>query len=175
MEATGDALELPRARLPASAFQDDGDAMETPPPSPPREAVDKHQTNSSRRVRRTYLSMIAMAYALTIISPGTSLWPASSCGLRSASDATPDKATSTIHPSGRHTSFPAAGECAMYGRSIRFSVLAKLTCWTLVLVGLFCNLQGSDPGLLTKEVMRRLDALEEDARKEGASKHAASP
>eukprot|EP00579_Thalassiosira_antarctica_P004153 CAMPEP_0201905216 /NCGR_PEP_ID=MMETSP0902-20130614/56397_1 /ASSEMBLY_ACC=CAM_ASM_000551 /TAXON_ID=420261 /ORGANISM="Thalassiosira antarctica, Strain CCMP982" /LENGTH=82 /DNA_ID=CAMNT_0048439325 /DNA_START=199 /DNA_END=447 /DNA_ORIENTATION=- len=40
------------------------------------------------------------------------------------------------------------------------SVLAKLTCSTLALIVLFLNLQGSNPGLLTNEVMCRSDASE---------------
>mmetsp|Transcript_26151 Transcript_26151/g.47131 ORF Transcript_26151/g.47131 Transcript_26151/m.47131 type:complete len:183 (+) Transcript_26151:130-678(+) len=44
--------------------------------------------------------------------------------------------------------------------SISMSVLAKLTCSTLALIVLFLNLQGSNPGLLTNEVMCRLDASE---------------
>mmetsp|Transcript_31587 Transcript_31587/g.58334 ORF Transcript_31587/g.58334 Transcript_31587/m.58334 type:complete len:115 (+) Transcript_31587:182-526(+) len=46
----------------------------------PTHQTPKSRIDSSRRVRKNYLSMIGVAYILTILSPGTILWSSpSSC------------------------------------------------------------------------------------------------
>mmetsp|Transcript_20537 Transcript_20537/g.44572 ORF Transcript_20537/g.44572 Transcript_20537/m.44572 type:complete len:497 (+) Transcript_20537:133-1623(+) len=147
-----------------------------------------NRTSASQRVRKNYLSMILLAYILTILSPGTSLWSSSSCNQSLGSNttktttsvpftnssidvlangnneydhndtnATPNENAFNISNTGR-TLFR---KC-MYG-SINIWIFAKLTCSTLVLIALFFNLQGSNPGLLTDDVMIRLDASESNS------------
>mmetsp|Transcript_31588 Transcript_31588/g.58337 ORF Transcript_31588/g.58337 Transcript_31588/m.58337 type:complete len:204 (+) Transcript_31588:513-1124(+) len=76
-----------------------------------------------------------------------------------------DNATrsSSLFSLNQNTTQTIIDKCMMYRggwSSINISVLAKLTCSTLALIVLFLNLQGSNPGLLTNEVMCRSDASE---------------
>ena len=91
---------------------------------------DDDSYNSSYKVKRNYLSMILVAYILTLLSPRSILWSQSQ-----------SKDVNNL----------------MYG-SINILVLAKLTTFTIILISVFLNLQGSDPGILTPDVMVRLDA-----------------
>ena len=143
----------------------------------------KNRLDKRRRVRKTYLSMILLAYILTLVSPGTILWSSTSSSCNQTlilSNTTDTKATSIpfTNSSGNilrngndndHNNYTSISpgyssnklyaKCMMYG-SINISVIAKLTCSTLVLILLFLNLLGSNPGLLTNDVMAQLDASE---------------
>ena len=119
-------------------------------------------SSSSRRVKKNYLPMVGMAYILTIISPRTSLWsPSLTCtnSLLSAPSTTNITATNQEY----RYSMQTISNCILYG-TINLSVLAKLTCSTLVLILLFFNLQGSSPGIFTKDVMAYLDDSVESTR-----------
>ncbi|KAL7538180.1 hypothetical protein ACHAXR_008346 [Thalassiosira sp. AJA248-18] len=148
-------------------------------------ASNQRNNNTSRRVKKNYLSMIGLAYILTILSPRTILWSYStSCNYQSrvsnttiiatpiprANNSSRDisetdnddnhnatNSTTSSHPSNQNT-IQTIGKC-MYG-SINMTILAKLTCSTLALIILFFNLQGSSPGVLTNDVMAQLDVLE---------------
>ena len=144
-------------------------------------SLERQKDSASRRVRKTYLSMIGLAFFLTMISPGTIMW-SSLCdqSLVSINATTPNvpitnsssdvfaaiseynqSATSkTSYPSGENNTIQTATAAKCIYGSINISTLAKLTVSTLTLIILFVNLQGSDPGLLTNEIMRRLDAFE---------------
>ena len=96
---------------------------------------DDDSYNSSYKVKRNYLSMILVAYILTLLSPRSILWSQSQ-----SKDVNND---------------------LMYGTSINILVLAKLTTFTIILIIVFLNLQGSDPGILTPDVMARLDEVDD--------------
>ena len=149
----------------------------------------------SRRVRRNYLSMIAVAYALTLSCDGTGLWLSSSrilsCGNNSSLLFLSDNATKTLTSTSAGTkNYNGIEEgdydyssnnniittttaiddddlfrqsldkkCMTYKwRRIHLLSLIKLTICTIMLIVLFLNLQGSDPGYLTSDVMSRFDA-----------------
>jgi len=95
---------------------------------------DDDSYKSSYKVKRNYLSMILVAYILTLLSPRSILWSSSQ--------------SKDIH---NFTMYP--------GFSIL--VLAKLTTFTIILIVVFLNLQGSDPGILTPDVMARLDEIDD--------------
>ena len=92
---------------------------------------DDDSYKSSYKVKRNYLSMILIAYILTLLSPGSILWSSSK-----------------------------SKDIIMYS-SINILVLAKLTAFTITLIIVFLNLQGSDPGILTPDVMVRLDEADD--------------
>lgn len=131
--------------------------------------------------------MAGAAFALAVLSPGTVLWSSprpSSCSRPRPPNAEAVNATldANVPPSpgddfddrefDSSTEDDRQGQdesslrdviralvVAMYG-PIDVLVLAKLTFPVLLLVVLFLDLRGSDPGLLTKEVVRRLDDLD---------------
>ena len=59
------------------------------------------------------------------------------------------------YPTNQNNAQTTIAKC-VYG-SINTSVLAKLTCFTMLLISLFLNLQGGNPGVLTNDVMTKLD------------------
>lgn len=133
---------------------------------------EKGRLASSRRMRRNYLTMIVLAYILTISTPGTTLWSSSTCNSTLASTTTTAIDNSPGHEIAKddyeyhnNTSINDTRQkndkCTMYeGGLVNLSILAKLTFYTIVLIVVFDDLQGSDPGLLTNDVMSRLDASE---------------
>jgi hypothetical protein len=107
--------------------------MEVRQPNNEVQNRDDASYKSSYKVKRNYLSMILVAYVLTLLSPRSILWS-------SSNDININNFT-------------------MYD-SINILVLAKLTTFTVILIIVFLNLQGSDPGILTPNVMARLDEVD---------------
>ena len=145
----------------SGATEIDVGAENNAPAPPPPSAL-------RRRARKNYFSALGLGYALAIASPGTVLWP-SSC-LDQGRAGNPVAATSSpvnasigdvdahrqnVTAAGSFTSDHSAGRCA-----IDVPVLAKLTCSVAALIAFFWHFQGSDPGVLTSDVLRRLDAFE---------------
>ena len=160
-----------------------------------QQQLDGFPSAISRRVRRNYLSMIAVAYALTLSCDGTGLWLSSSrilsCGNNSSLLFLSENATKTVtstsagtknysgiieesdydYSSNNNITTTTAiddddlfrqsldKKCMTYKwRRIHLLSLIKLTICTIMLIVLFLNLQGSDPGYLTIDVMSRFDA-----------------
>ena len=149
-----------------------------------------------RNVRRKYLSMILVAYVLTLISPGTILWT-SKCNLTFSSSMMMDTMmtstsvnnTTTVSGSSTtsnesndddttnyyynntaannnstHSYTNVRGNCvdATTTTETKFNILLmKLSAYTVALIGLFLNLQGSNPGRLNKEILSRLEDKED--------------
>ena len=121
-------------------------------------------TSTSGRVKRNYLSMIMLAYILTFISPGTKLWSQSTYLCEQTQMQTPNTKIYISHETEKggnntiiqHNARTTIAKCG-YG-SINTSVLANLTCFTMILICLFLNLQGGNPGVLTNDAMVKLDA-----------------
>lgn len=177
MDENGVALEMSPIGDPCDADDDEIHLVEPPTQHQLTKNRMKGRLATSRRVRRNYLCMIMLAYILTITSPGTNLWSSSTCNPSLKSNR-----TNAILPFGlanspgdvlgkedyeyhNETSIANSGqvfdECITYdGGSMNFSNLAKLTFFTIVLILMFFDLQGSDPGFLTNDVMSRLDASE---------------
>ena len=115
--------------------------------------IDRGSTDG--RVKRNYLSMILFAYIMTVLSPGTVLWsPPSICNHSSSQLG----ALNTTHHEPSIEEENSIAKC-MYG-SINMLVLSKLTIYSMIMIILFFNLQGSNPGILTKEIMTKLDSDE---------------
>ena len=148
-------------------------------PSSSHQQLDDNTSNAStqKHVRRQYLSLIAVAIILTILTPRTKLWSSSSCR-KSAENyrlSQQEVVNSTLHngldnSSARNlgdSSNPSkqqendTGICIYYG-SLNTQVLVIPIIWVIALVVSFNNLQGSNPGVLTKEIMEQLDAIEEE-------------
>jgi hypothetical protein len=163
-----------------------------------------------RHVMRKYLSMIMIAYILTLISPGTILWSSSSSLVaKSGAPCNPSSRTSPVHaptkamdksspmattlstntttfgdtPTGNeydgknHNNYATPNtdrnitdenskhsdtydNCTMMeetASTINIPLLLKLTSYTIALIGLFFYLQGSNPGLLDKDILCRLE------------------
>ena len=159
---SGTAIEMQHMGEAAGCEHDDNDDTSRTPTT---------TISTSGRAKRNYLSMIMLAYILTIISPGTKLWLRSTslCGQPQVVVHTPNTIIHESHETeigGNHTfnmSYPTNQNNAqttiakcVYG-SINTSVLAKLTCFTMLLISLFLNLQGGNPGVLTNDVMTKLD------------------
>ena len=116
--------------------------------------IDRGSTD--RRVKRNYLSMILFAYIMTVLSPGTVLWsPPSICNNSSSQLGA---SNTTHHEPSIIEEENSIAKC-MYG-SINMLVLSKLTIYSMIMIILFFNLQGSNPGILTKEIMTKLDSDE---------------
>lgn len=146
---------------------------------------------TSRRVRRNYLIMIAVAYALTLSCEGTRIWLSSpkiiSCGNNSSLVIVSNNATTkTIISSSAETKHNYHGSSNNITETkidndddlssmiykwerIHYLSLIKLTICTIVLIILFLNLQGSDPGYLTSDVMSRFNDASEEAMDSGDS------
>jgi hypothetical protein len=166
-----------------------------------QQQLNGFSSTTSRRVRRNYLIMIAVAYALTLSCEGTGIiWTSSSkilsCGNNSSSFIVSSNATTTVISSSAEAKIYHGIEesdydyssnnnitttkidneddlsrqsldkkCMIYNKWRRIHLLAliKLTICTIMLIVLFLNLQGSDPGYLTSHVMSRFnDALTSD-------------
>ncbi len=168
------------------------------PPSPTM-ALKGDETNnvtSKRHIRTKYLTMIMVAYSLTLISPGTILWSSSSSFEAAASiplcdpsakrynnasavDRASYESSSMAMLTSVNTTFndnPTSNENdeMKYNNTdesdildkraivkateskINIPLMMKLTTYTIVLMGLFFNLQGSDPGSLDKEALSLL-------------------
>ena len=102
------------------------------------------KNNHNRNTRRSsqkhagrsyYYTYLCLAFVLMILTPRSKLWI--SC-------------TDEQHN---------ADECKYYG-SINLPVLTKPALWIIVLMLSYLNLQGSDPGTLTKEVMKRYSDID---------------
>jgi hypothetical protein len=157
------------------------------PSSSKSQTLDATVTNK-RHVRRKYLSMILVAYVLTLISPGTILWTQFSssasvsemCHLSSSNAMSSTSVNTALSDSNKSNGNEAdtnyynntvkilthstnvRGNCVDATISkISIPLLIKLSAYTIVLIGLFLNLQGSNPGLLDKEILSRLE--DEDA------------
>lgn len=139
-------------------------------------SVSKCKVDSGRRARKNYLSMIGLAYALTMLSPGTILWSPSS-PLCIDQHPISNDSTATLAPitfdnsslSGIDQSAEQRNQCD--GPSINIPVLAKLTCSVIVLLSLFFNLQGSNGGVLTSEVIGRFNEFENTNSKKNGDCH----
>jgi hypothetical protein len=158
------ALEMPPIGDACDVDDDLLGLFETPTHCQLTITQEKGRLESSRRMRRNYLSMIMLAYSLTISSPGTTLWSSSSCNPYLASSTTTEIAEDDYdyhNNTSINDSRQKNDKFSMYdGGSVNFSILAKLTFYTMVLIVVFFDLQGSEPGLLTNDVMSRLDASE---------------
>ena len=157
------------------------------PSSSKSQTLDATVTNK-RHVRRKYLSMILVAYVLTLISPGTILWTQFSssasvsemCHLSSSNAMSSTSVNTAFSDSNKSNGNEAdtnyynntvkilthstnvRGNCVDATISkISIPLLIKLSAYTIVLIGLFLNLHGSNPGLLDKEILSRLE--DEDA------------
>lgn len=107
---------------------------------------------TSRIVRKNYISMIALAYAMT----GVSVWSSSyACRAQIGVSTTTSNAADAMDS----RQADDLSSCAAY-RGDLILALAKLTLATALLVVSFLNLQGSDPGFVSKELMERLDRVE---------------
>ncbi|EJK74242.1 hypothetical protein THAOC_04089 [Thalassiosira oceanica] len=107
---------------------------------------------TSRIVRKNYISMIALAYAMT----GVSVWSSSyACRAQIGVSTTTSNAADAMDS----RQADDLSSCAAY-RGDLILALAKLTLATALLVVSFFNLQGSDPGFVSKELMERLDRVE---------------
>ena len=92
--------------------------------------------SSQQYVGRSYLSLLGIAVLLMILTPRSKLWI--SC-------------TDEQHNN--------VGDCKYYG-SLNLPVLTKPALWITVLILSYLNLQGSDPGILTKDVMERYSEID---------------
>ena len=153
------------------------------PSSSKSQTLDATVTNK-RHVRRKYLSMILVAYVLTLISPGTILWTQFSssasvsemCHLSSSNAMSSTSVNTAFSDSNKSNGNEAdtnyynntvkilthstnvRGNCVDATISkISIPLLIKLSAYTIVLIGLFLNLHGSNPGLLDKEILSRLE------------------
>lgn len=133
--------------------------------------------SSQKEVRRHYLSLVGIALLLTILTPRSKLWmSSSSCeNLAEKYSSSQQAVNSTLYDG--HDNFSArnlgdssdsseqhdndTSSCAYYG-SLNTQVLLVQMLWTIALVVSFNRLQGSDPGVLTKEIMERLNAEEDE-------------
>jgi uncharacterized membrane protein YhaH (DUF805 family) len=183
--------------------QDDGDDVPITKKMTQTQPQELFYSTTSRRVRRNYLIMIAVAYALTLSCEGAGiiLWTSSSkilsCGNNNSTsiiisnNATMKAVTSSSAETKNYHGIEESGDngyssnknitttkiddddddlsrqsldknCMIYNkwRRIHLISLSKLTICTIMLIILFLNLQGSDPGYLTSDVMSRFnDAL----------------
>jgi len=140
----------------------------------------RHNTNtnasSKKQVRRHYLSLVGIAIFLTILTPRSKLWMSSSSCENSVEHHSLQRDISTSFYDGLDNSSTRSLEessnssnqqqndidsCIYYG-SLNAQVLLMPTMWIIALVVSFIHLQGSNPGVLTKEIMERLDALDGD-------------
>jgi palmitoyltransferase len=92
--------------------------------------------SSQKHAGRSYLSLLGIAFLLMILTPRSKLWISCTDEQRHNIDA-----------------------CKYYG-SLNLPVLTKPALWILVLILSYLNLQGSDPGILTKEVMERYSGID---------------
>lgn len=92
--------------------------------------------SSQQYVGRSYLSLLGIAVLLMILTPRSKLWI--SC-------------TDEQHNN--------VDECKYYG-PLNLPVLTKPALWITVLIFSYLNLRGSDPGILTKEVMERYSEID---------------
>ncbi len=98
-----------------------------------------HNGNTKRskeHVGRSYFSLLGIATGLMILTPRSKIWI--SCT---------DEQQHNVD------------ECKYYG-SLNLPVLTKPALWIIVLILSYLNLQGSDPGILTKEVMERYSEID---------------
>ena len=169
MDENHAAFEMPPIGDACDVDDDGLGLFETPMHRQLTKTHEKGRYASSRRMRRNYLTMIMLAYILTISSPGTTLWSSSTCNPSLASITTtaiansPDdeiaKGDNEYHnDTSINDTRQKNDKCTNDGGSVNFSILTKLTFCTIVLIVVFVDLQGSDPGLLTNDVMSRLDA-----------------
>lgn len=94
----------------------------------------KNTRSSQKHVGRSYLSLLGIAVLLMILTPRSKLW---------------------ICTNDQHN----VDDCKYYG-SLNLSVLMKPALWITVLILSYLNLRGSDPGILTKEVMERYSEID---------------
>ena len=122
-----------------------------------RETTDSDDRRTSRIVRRHYISMIALAYAMTVVPAWSSSY---ACGEQprypgsAGVSATSDAADATDSRRADDLS-----SCEGH-RGDLISALVKLTVATALLVVSFFDLQGSDPGFISRDLMERLDRAE---------------
>ena len=127
-----------------------------------------HSKNTQKSVRRNYFSLSGLAVLLTIMSPRSMLWSSSS----SCTSLSNRIYNSTLNYILDHTSVRSlqAGQnsseqqtnnyddsCIYYG-SINTSALILPAITIILTILSFTNLQGSNPGILTTEIMADLDA-----------------
>lgn len=147
---------------------------------PPQQQLDDTTGSSNasiqKQVRRHYLSLVGIAILLTILTPRTKLWSSSSCrnfveNYRSSQQVV----NSTLYDgldnsSARYLADSSnsskqqendIGSCIYYG-SLNIQALLIQIMWIIALVVSFNYLQGSNPGVLTKEIMEQLDVVEEE-------------
>lgn len=136
--------------------------------------VSTNASSQRQQVRRHYLSLVGIAILLTILTPRSKLWISSSSiencvknyslsqqavnstwydGLDNFSARTLGDSIDSIE---QHES-----SCGYYG-SLNLQVLFIQILWIIALIASFNRLQGSNPGVLTKEIMERLDDEEDE-------------
>jgi hypothetical protein len=163
-----------------------------------KEVVDEIPVATKRQIRTKYLTMIMVAFSLTLISPGTILWSSSSSSSSSSftevasnvlcdpSAKTDKNASAATYKSSSMATLISANttfsdnprsnindeikcnttdesdildKCTIVKATeskINIPLLMKLTAYTIALMGLFFNLQGSDPGILDTEALSRM-------------------
>jgi hypothetical protein len=145
------------------------------PPPLTSHTLDATVTNK-RHVRRKYLSMVLVAVVFTLISPGTILWTSvgALCKLPTSSmidtmistsvnttfsDSNHDNTNYYTYTVGNSThSTNVRVNCVdATTTTINIPLLMKIMAYAIALIGIFLNLQGSNPGLLDKEILSRLE------------------
>ena len=127
----------------------------------------RHTKSSSQKVRRSYFSLAGIAILLTILTPRSKLWmSSSSCSSLQQGNSTAlhdrldNSSAGTLGESSSSTKQQQQnndiGSCIYYG-SLNTQILILPTLWIIALIFSFLHLQGSNPGVLTQEVMERLD------------------
>ena len=142
-----------------------------------RETPDDPDDRTSRIVRKNYLSMVALAYAMACASAWSSSY---ACGepLHSAQSAGADATDAMGASDAEDGASPSTRQdgpssCAAdRGRPI--AALVGLTLAAALLVASFLDLQGSDPGFLAGDPMDRWDrAVEEEESGRSQRQHGA--
>jgi hypothetical protein len=139
---------------------------------------NKKSSNQKQVVRRSYLSLCGVAILLTILTPRSKLWMSSSSCRNAVQHPSSQRGNSTkLYERLDNSSTRSLGEsssstrskqqqqqdiqgsCIYFG-SLNMQILIIPTIWIITLIISFIYLQGSNPGVLTKEIIERLDALD---------------